>query len=84
MEELGYKEDSADRSVELMRSLNEQLQPNLDQWMEDRTYSDHPINGVTLERVFKDCAFVDDFIDAMIRMDGFAKNPRRAKKFLKG
>jgi hypothetical protein len=61
VEELGCKEDRADRSIELMRSFNEQLQPILDQWMEDRTYSDHPINGVTLERVFEHCN-VDEFI----------------------
>ncbi|KPC75923.1 hypothetical protein ADL26_05370 [Thermoactinomyces vulgaris] len=82
MEELGYKEDRADRSVELMRSFNEQLQPILDQWMEDRTYSDHSISGVTLERVFEYCD-VDEFIIAMIHMDDFAKSPRRAQLFLK-
>ncbi|MFD1423379.1 hypothetical protein [Laceyella tengchongensis] len=82
MEELGNKEDKADRGIELMRSFNEQLQPILDQWMEDRTYSDHPINGVTLEMVFKHCK-LDEFIKAMIHMNDFAEYPSLAEVFLK-
>ncbi|MGX9706994.1 hypothetical protein [Laceyella tengchongensis] len=81
MDELGYTEDRADRSIHFVRNFNEQLQPILDEWMKDRTYSDHAINGVTLEMVFEHCD-VRDFISALFDMDLFASHPFMAEKFL--
>lgn len=81
MQELGYQEDKTERGIHLLSELHEDLQPLLDQWIEDRSISDQKINGVTLDMVYKYFE-ANDIIVALIDMNNFAKHPGYAEQFL--
>ncbi|TCS94818.1 hypothetical protein [Hazenella coriacea] len=70
IEEEGLAEDVTERSIELLLELDEGLQPLLDQWLKDRSISDHKINGVSLEMMYKYFE-ARDFIGALIYIGMF-------------
>lgn len=81
MQELGYQEDKTERKITTLSGHHEDLQPLLDQWIQDRSISDHTINGVSLNMVYKYFE-VNDFFSALIHMNSFAKHPGYAEQFL--
>ncbi|TCS93669.1 hypothetical protein [Hazenella coriacea] len=82
LEELRFPKDRMERSITAISKLDSQLQPLLDQWLKDRKISHFTINGVSLDYVYKYFE-ADDFIDALITMEMFAKSDHLAKRFLK-
>lgn len=82
MQELGYPEDKIERGINLLLEFHEDLQPLLDQWLLDRKISDHKINGVSLDMIYKYFK-ARDIISAFIHMNSFAKHRNYAEKFLR-
>lgn len=82
IQELGFPEDKAERGITLLSELHEELQPLLDQWLLDRTISDHKINGVSLDMVYKYFK-VDNIVRALNYIDMFADSKSLAEKFLR-
>lgn len=71
MDELKYLEQRAEHAVKTLKTLDEKMQPILDQWIKDRTLSDHAVNGVTIGMVLKDFNVIDIFV-AFIYLNDFA------------
>ncbi|QKG83378.1 hypothetical protein GXN76_02090 [Kroppenstedtia pulmonis] len=79
--EEGYSETMAETFSETLVNLHEDLQPALDQWLEDRTISEEiTVEGVTLKMIMEKDR--ENFIGALTAMSVFIKNPDSAKDFL--
>lgn len=74
-----YPEFYIDRTIKALKGLRSELQAPLDQWLQDRTFCDQPdVEGVTLQTIQQQLKW--DFIDCLILMDSFLKDPRKIKR----
>ncbi|QKG83382.1 hypothetical protein GXN76_02110 [Kroppenstedtia pulmonis] len=79
--EEGYSETMAETFSETLVNLHEDLQPALDQWLEDRTISEEiTVESVTLKMIMEKRR--DDFMGALGSMSVFIEEPELAKDFL--